>query len=83
MTSGKIIPSPSQPDYHFNENVDNKLDMYSTYEKFLLSADFDGEISDHHVETFFDQYEHIGLKYLEHKLYRFIFDKHSTSFSKY
>lgn len=75
MTSGKIIPSPSQPDYHFNENVDNTLDMYSTYEKFLLSADFDAEISDHHVETFFDQYEH--------KLYRFIFDKHSTSFSKY
>ena len=48
---------PSQSDQYFFENVDKALDMYSYYDKILLTGDFNAEIYDHYLENFLYQHE--------------------------
>ena len=52
---GRYDP-PSQPDQYFFENVDKTWDMYS-YDQILLTGDFNTEIYDHYLETFFYQHK--------------------------
>ena len=48
---------PSQSDQYFFEIVDKALDMYSYYDKILLTGDFNAEIHDHYLESFLHQHE--------------------------
>ena len=65
--------------------------MYSYYDKILLTGDFNAEIHDDYLESFLYQHELQSLvkekscfkKLLKPKLYRFIFNKQRTFFSKH
>ena len=48
---------PSQSDQCFIENVDKALDMYSYYDKILLTGDFNAEIHDDYLQSFLYQHE--------------------------
>ena len=52
---GRYHP-PSQSDQYFFENVDKTFDMYSCYDKILLTGDLNAEIYDDYLESFL--YEH-------------------------
>ena len=43
---------PSQSDQYFFEIADKALDMYSYYDKILLTGDLNIEIYDHYLESF-------------------------------
>ena len=48
---------PSQSDQYFFENVGKALDMYSYYNKILLTGDFNAKIHDDYLESFLYQHE--------------------------
>ena len=48
---------PSQSDQYFFEIVDKALDMYSYYDKILLTGDFNAEIHDNYLQSFLYQHE--------------------------
>ena len=48
---------PSQSDQYFFENVDKALDIYSYFDKILLTGDFNAEIHDNYLESFLYQHE--------------------------
>ena len=52
MAFARNINPPSKSDHYNYENVGKVLDMQSNYQTFLLTEDFNTEISDHHQETF-------------------------------
>ena len=52
MAFTRYIPSPSQSDQYFFEIADKALDMYSYYDKILLTGDLNIEIYDHYLESF-------------------------------
>ena len=47
----------SQSGQYFFENVDKSLDMYSYYDKILLTGGFNAEIHDNYLEIFLYQHE--------------------------
>ena len=47
---------PSQKDQYFFDNIDKALDVYSIYEKVILSGDFNSQIAENCIDTF--MYEH-------------------------
>ena len=57
MVFARDISSTFQSDKIFFKNVDKALDMYSYYDKILLTGDFNTEIYDHFLETFLYQHE--------------------------
>ena len=48
---------PSNSDRYFYENVDKALNMYSYYDKILLTRDFNAEIHDNYLGSFLYQHE--------------------------
>ena len=44
---------PSQPDQYFFNTLDKALDVYSNYENILLIGDFNAQIGETHLDTFF------------------------------
>ena len=63
---GAYYPS-SQLDQYFFEHVDKALEMYSYYDKILLTGDFNAEIYYHYLETFL--YRHELKSLLKEKTY--------------
>ena len=53
----EIYHPPSQSDRCFFENVDKALDIYSYYDKILVTADFSAEIYEHYLEPLLYQNE--------------------------
>ena len=53
----EIYHPPSQSDRCFFENGDKALDIYSYYDKILVTADFNAEIYEHYLEPFLYQNE--------------------------
>ena len=51
------IPSPSQSDQYYFNNLDKSLDTYSNYEKTLLVGDFKGQATDHYLSLFLYRHE--------------------------
>ena len=50
---GGMYHPPSQPDQYFFNTLDKALDVYSNYENILLIGDFNAQIGETHLDTFF------------------------------
>ena len=47
----ELFHPQSQKDRYFFDNVDNALDVYSTYEKAVLGGDFDSQIGENCIDN--------------------------------
>ena len=56
MLCGLYHP-PSQPDQYFFDNLDEALDVYSTYEKVLITGDFNDQEGEKYLDIFLYQHE--------------------------
>ena len=56
FASGLYHP-PSQSDQCFFDNLDKALDVYSTYEKILITGDLNAEEGGKYLDTFLYQHE--------------------------
>ena len=52
----ELYHPPSQKDQYFFDNIDEALDVYSTYEKVILGVDFNSQIGENCIDTF--MYQH-------------------------
>ena len=52
-----IYHPPSQSDQYFFDNLDKALDVYSTYEKVLITGDFNAQEGEKCLDTFLYQHE--------------------------
>ena len=50
---GGMYHPPSQPDQYFFNTLDKTLDVYSNYENVLLIGDFNAQIGETHLDTFY------------------------------
>ena len=50
---GGMYHPPSQPDQYFFNTLDNALDVYSNDESILVIGDFNAQIGETHLDTFF------------------------------
>ena len=58
---------PSQSDSYFFEHLDKALDVYSNYEKVLLTGDFNSEITEHCMDSFL--YQHVMTSLVKEKTF--------------
>ena len=54
---GYLVNPPSQFDQYFFDNLDKALDVYSTYEKVLITGDFNAQEGEKCLDTFLYQHE--------------------------
>ena len=59
---------PSQTDQYFFDNLDKFLDVYFTYEKVLITEDFNAQEGEKYLDTFLHQHE---LKFLNKEATRY------------
>ena len=78
---------PSQSDQYFFDNLDKALDVYSTYEKVLITGDFNAQEGEKCLDTFLYQHELKSFNkeatcYKKATCYKLVLSVFKTTFSK-